>query len=137
MTLLIAENKGLYKANRPRVSRETRPVLAAGTRLGQEDHVVETRAHYRANFELAERLLDARFGFRRPAGGFFLWLDVGDGEATACRLWREAGIKVLPGAYMGIADTSGVNPGRSYIRVALVDDRNLTEAVLARIAEII
>ena len=79
----------------------------------------------------------AGIGFQRPAGGFFLWLDVGDGEAAARRLWREAGIRVLPGAYMGVADTSGVNPGGAYIRMALVDDRNLTEAVLARIAEII
>ena len=39
--------------------------------------------------------------FRVPEGGFFLWLDVGNGEETALKLWREAGVRVLPGAYMG------------------------------------
>ena len=74
------------------------PVLAAGTRLWQDEaHVVANRQRYRGNFAVAERVLGNRFGYRRPAGGFFLWLDVGDGEAAALKLWREAGIRVLPG----------------------------------------
>ena len=48
---------------------------------------------------LAERALGGRLGFYRPEGGFFLWLKVGDGESAALRLWREAGIRVLPGGY--------------------------------------
>ena len=46
--------------------------------------------------------------------------DVGDGEAAALALWREAGVKVLPGGYLGRAAADGVNPGDEYIRVALV-----------------
>ena len=42
----------------------------------------------------------------RPDGGFFLWLEVGDGEAAARRLWAEAAIKVLPGAYLGRPDAA-------------------------------
>ena len=49
---------------------------------------------------LAQRRLGNRFGFYRPAGGFFLWLDVGDGEAACRRLWREGGVRVLPGGYL-------------------------------------
>lgn len=115
------------------------PALAAGTRLWQDDaHVRETRAFYRANFAVAERLLGNRFAFRKPQGGFFLWLDVGDGEAAARALWRDGGIRVLPGAYMCAEDANGGgNPGERYIRAALVYDAELTEAALARMAEIL
>ena len=114
------------------------PVLAAGTRLWQdEDHVTATRQRYRDNFAVAERILGDRFGFHTPDGGFFLWLDVGDGEAAAVELWRRGGLRVLPGAYMSAADPDGKNPGASYIRVALVYDRDLTEAALSRLSEIL
>ena len=74
------------------------PLLAAATALWQDEaHVEANRALYRAKFDLAQRRLGNRFGFYRPAGGFFLWLDVGDGEAACRRLWREAGVRVLPG----------------------------------------
>jgi aspartate/methionine/tyrosine aminotransferase len=114
------------------------PVLAAGTRLWQDEaHVAETRARYHENFQIAERLLGNRFGFRKPDGGFFLWLDVGDGEAAALELWRQGGIKVLPGAYMSVADDSGQNPGQAYVRIALVHDAALTETALGRFCEIL
>ncbi len=118
------------------------PVLAAGTRLWQEEsHAQTNRARYQANFAVAERVLGNRFGFRKPAGGFFLWLDVsnstGDGESATLTLWREAGIKVLPGAYMCSDGTTSDNPGAPYVRIALVYDAALTEAALARIGEIL
>ena len=59
--------------------------------------------------------LGNRFGFYRPAGGFFLWLDVGDGEAACRRLWREGGLRVLPGGYLSVAG-GGANAGTPYIR---------------------
>ena len=61
-------------------------------------------------------------GYTPPAAGFFLWLRTGDGEAAALRLWRETGVRVLPGGYLGRATPSGANPGQDYIRVALVAD---------------
>ena len=72
-----------------------------------------------------------RLGYYRPDGGFFLWLEVGDGEAAARRLWAEAAIKVLPGGYLGRPDAAGANPGQGAIRVALVHDLATTEAALA------
>ncbi|CCG41686.1 aminotransferase class I/II-fold pyridoxal phosphate-dependent enzyme [Magnetospirillum molischianum] len=109
------------------------PVLAAATALwGDESHVVANRDLYRAKIDIAERLLGGRFGFVRPEGGFFLWLEVGDGEAAALTLWREAGIRVLPGAYLAGTGADGVNPGQRYIRVALVHDLQTTEAALSR-----
>ena len=35
------------------------------------------------------------------------------------KLWRETGVRVLPGAYLS-RDVGGENPGKGYIRVALV-----------------
>ena len=114
------------------------PVLAAAAALWRDEaHVEANRALYRAKFDLAERLLGDRFGFRRPPGGFFLWLDVGDGEVAALKLWRDAQIRVLPGAYLARAGSDGHNPGAAFIRVALVHDLGLTERALARFAEIL
>lgn len=111
------------------------PVYAAAAALwGDESHVEANRAYYRKRLDIAERVLTGRFGFKRPAGGFFLWLDVGDGEEAARRLWREAGVQVLPGRYLA-QDHRGENPGRPYIRVALVDDEATVEEALTRIVE--
>jgi aspartate/methionine/tyrosine aminotransferase len=114
------------------------PVLAAGERLWRDEaHVAENRALYREKFAIAERILGGRFGFQVPAGGFFLWLEVGDGEAAALELWRQGGLKVVPGAYMGADMPDGQNPGKPYIRVALIHDAALVEAALERLAEIL
>jgi N-succinyldiaminopimelate aminotransferase len=110
--------------------------MAAATALWQDErHVVESRALYRAKFDLADHCLAGRYHYVRPDGGFFLWLDVGDGETVTRRLWAEAAIKVLPGAYLGRADASGHNPGARAIRVAMVHDLETTEAALAGLVE--
>lgn len=111
------------------------PVLAAATALWQdEEHVEANRALYRAKFDLAERILGNRLNFVRPAGGFFLWLDVGDGERAAKALWDKTGIRVLPGAYLASpgSDSAAATP---YVRIALVHDLATTERALTRIAE--
>jgi N-succinyldiaminopimelate aminotransferase len=114
------------------------PILAASTALWRDEaHVELGRQRYRANFEAATEILGPAFGTTQPAGGFFLWLDVGDGEAAARRLWAEAGIRVLPGAYMARADERGANPGQRYIRVALVYDTETTAAGLRRMRDVL
>lgn len=113
------------------------PLMAAATALWRDEaHVEASRALYREKIDLAERRLGGRFGFYRPPGGFFLWLEVGDGEAACVRLWREAGVKVLPGAYLspGLGPS---NPGRAYIRVALVDPPGAVDSALARLANLL
>jgi N-succinyldiaminopimelate aminotransferase len=114
------------------------PVLAASAALWRDEtHVAANRALYRAKFDMAERLLAGRFGFYRPSGGFFLWLDVGDGEAAARTLWRETGVRVLPGAYLARAANGHANPGRAFIRVALVDSLAVTEDALRRLNNVL
>lgn len=114
------------------------PLMAAATVLWQDEtHVEANRALYRAKFDLAERRLGNRFGFYRPAGGFFLWLDVGDGEAACRRLWRQAGVKVLPGGYLSPGSADSSNPGRAFIRVALVDQPETVERALTKLADVL
>ncbi|MEI6559443.1 MAG: aminotransferase class I/II-fold pyridoxal phosphate-dependent enzyme [Rhodospirillaceae bacterium] len=114
------------------------PVLAAATALWRDEaHVEDNRARYRAKFDAAAAELDGRFGFYRPAGGFFLWLEVGDGEAACRRLWTEAGVRVLPGAYLSRPDAAGHNPGAAYIRVALVHDADVIADACARMARVL
>lgn len=114
------------------------PILAAATALWQDEaHVDEYRAKYIANFAAAQDALEPVFGEVRAEGGFFLWLDVGDGEAAAKALWAEAAIRVLPGGYMARADASGFNPGQRYIRVALVLEPDEMAAALKRMAPVL
>ena len=114
------------------------PILAASAALWRDDaHAAENRDRYRAKFDLADAVLGDRPGYLRPAGGFFLWLDLGpggDGEAAARRLWVEAGIKVLPGAYLTRPSADGINRGDRYIRIALVHDEPVLAAALPRLA---
>lgn len=105
------------------------PADAAATAAwSDEAHVHENRALYARKFDAADEILAGRFGYTRPAGGFFLWLDVGDGEAAALKLWREAGVKVLPGKYLARGTA-----GDPYIRVALVGPLDETIEGLRRI----
>ena len=117
------------------------PIQAAATACwNDEDHVRKNRALYAQRFELAEDILGSLPGFSLPKGGFFLWLEVGDGEATALKLWRETGVKVLPGAYMGreiVAGKPRTNPGFPFIRVALVNDLSTIRAALVKIGSVL
>ena len=112
------------------------PIIAAAAELWRDEaHVDAGRARYRAKFDLAEAALSPRFGPVRPAGGFFLWLDMkqaglGGGEAAARKLWQRAAIRTLPGAYL--CPESDIGPGADYLRVALVHDDPLLAEALPR-----
>ncbi|MBE0552334.1 MAG: aminotransferase class I/II-fold pyridoxal phosphate-dependent enzyme [Rhodobacteraceae bacterium] len=84
-----------------------------------EAHVEASRALYQQKFAIAAEVFGGLQGFDLPEGGFFLWLPVEDGEAAALKLWQETGVRVLPGAYLS-RNTAAGNPGKGYVRVALV-----------------
>lgn len=56
-----------------------------------------------------------------PAGSFFVWLPVADGESFAKAAYEQQAVTVLPGAYLSATDEQGNNPGQGFIRAALVD----------------
>jgi aspartate/methionine/tyrosine aminotransferase len=103
-----------------------------------EAHVEESRALYQAKFADAADVFSGLQGFQLPEGGFFLWLPVpetlADGEAATLKLWRETGVRVLPGQYLA-REAAGENPGRGYIRVALVGGREETRTGLIRLRD--
>ena len=118
----------------PQVPGPVQAVAVAA--FAAETHVAENRRLYDAKFAAAARILGSRYGYATPPGGFFLWLDVADrggGEAVALRLWREAGVRAIPGGYL--CGGAGSTPGDAYLRVAMVESLALTEDALARIVE--
>jgi aspartate/methionine/tyrosine aminotransferase len=105
-----------------------------------ETHVQEHQALYRAKFDLADQIIGNRYGYQRPAGGVFLWLDVsrqGGDEAVAQKLWRDGGLRVIPGHYLARDGADGRNPGQGYIRVALVQDKEITAEALHRLVSVL
>lgn len=89
----------------------------------------------------ADQILGNRFGYRRPAGGFCIWLDVsahGGDEAATVKLFKEGGVRVIPGSYLARPQADGSNPGTGYIRVALVQqDSETTAEALHRMVDVL
>ncbi|MBR0758531.1 aminotransferase class I/II-fold pyridoxal phosphate-dependent enzyme [Bradyrhizobium jicamae] len=103
-----------------------------------ETHVEENRRLYRIKFDFADQILGNRYRYKRPDGGFCVWLDVSDrggDEAAAVRLYRDAGVRVIPGSYLARLQDDGFNPGAGYIRLALVSDSESTAEALHRLVE--
>src|SRR5512143_1723041 len=105
-----------------------------------EVHVKENRKLYSEKFDLADQIVGSRYGYERPAGGFFLWLDVskqGGSEIATKKLWAEAGVRVVPGRYLAREQKDGSNPGADYIRVAMVQDKTATAEALHRLVTVL
>ena len=105
-----------------------------------EAHVEENRRLYRIKFDLADQILGNRFGYKRPAGGFCIWLDVsayGGDEAATVKLFRDGGVRVIPGSYLARPQSDNTNPGAGYIRVAMVQDSETTAEALHRMVEVL
>ena len=115
------------------------PVQALAVRaFGDEEHVIENRRLYNEKYDAAEDMLAPLFGSVRKDGGFFLWLDVsrwGSGAEVAEKLWRETGVKALPGAYIASDMPDGSNPGDKYIRLALVESLETSKEAFRRILD--
>ncbi len=117
------------------------PVCAAGAAAYRDEtHVIANRALYAEKFTHAEAKLGNRFGWRKPGGGMFLWLNSQiewgvNGARAAQALWDLAGLRVLPGQYLARETESG-NPGTDYIRIAMVHDMATTEDALLRLTSL-
>jgi aspartate aminotransferase len=105
--------------------------LAAIT--GPQDAVETAATHYRENLAAATALLD-EMGIRylRPAGAFYLWIDVahlagGDVARFAERLLLEQRVSVAPGSAFGEA-------GEGWIRVCAAASRETLLTGLGRLA---
>ena len=112
------------------------PILHASTALWNDDeHVVENRSYYAKNFRIAEEILKPYGDVSVPQAGFFLWLNVGDGIAASKKLWQENAIKTVPGELMARAGPGNENPGKKYLRLALVYDADTTKFGLQQVVK--
>ena len=101
---------------------------ASALAWSDEAHVQKAREEYAANLVLAEQIL----GVKSSGATFYVWLEVGNGEAFAKALYEQKNIKVLPGKYLargGIAD--------NYVRIALVENHVKTQKVLKEIKDFV
>ncbi|MBS3934557.1 MAG: succinyldiaminopimelate transaminase [Sulfuritalea sp.] len=100
------------------------PVQAASAAAWRDEaHVEENRRLYVEKFAQVTPIVARHLDTALPDAGFYLWADVSptglsDTEFTR-RLRAQYNVTVLPGSYLG-RDADGINPGRDFVRIALV-----------------
>lgn len=105
--------------------------MAAAMAWADEKHVACARDVYAENFKAAQEIL----GIETSDATFYVWLKVGDALEFTRRLYRDYNVKVLPGEFLAREDAKGENPGKGYIRIALVEETGRTIHALERLKE--
>jgi len=110
---------------------------ASAAAWNDEKHVVENRRLYAQKFSEALALLADAMTVQMPDAGFYLWIKtpIGDTEFTK-RLYQDYNVTVLPGSYLA-RDAQGSNPGKNYIRVALVAPAQECSEAMQRIKSLV
>jgi N-succinyldiaminopimelate aminotransferase len=92
---------------------------------GDETHVRENRAKYVQKFATVTPMLADVLDVRLPDAAFYLWANVArtglTDTAFAQRLYADYNVTVLPGSYLA-RTAHGANPGKDFVRMALVAD---------------
>jgi len=85
-----------------------------------EAHVIENRRLYSAKFNAVTPLLKTSLEVEMPDAAFYLWARSQQSDTElAVRLYRDLNITVLPGSFLA-REAHGMNPGKNFIRMALV-----------------
>ena len=87
-----------------------------------EAHVAENRRQYAEKFAAVMPMLKGVLQFEAPDAAFYLWARVpgGDDAAFARGLYETQRVTVLPGSFLA-RDAANLNPGKGFVRIALVD----------------
>ncbi len=101
---------------------------AAAKAWDDEEHVNKSREIYRQNFETAKEILS----INPPKATFYIWLEVKDALEFTKTMYEKYNLKLLPGEFLS-RDDNGLNPGKDYIRIALVETPEKTKEALQRI----
>jgi len=104
---------------------------AAAAAWNDELHVEKSREVYKQNFIIAKEIL----GTEIPEATFYLWLKVQNPIEFTKKLYEKYNVKVLPGEYLARQDFKGINPGKDFVRIALVENADKTKAALLRVKE--
>ncbi len=94
---------------------------ASTTAWNDEAHVVENRRLYSEKFNTITPLLKQVWSaVEMPDAAFYLWVQTEqDDTKLALQLYRDLNITVLPGSFLA-REAHGINPGKGFIRMALV-----------------
>jgi N-succinyldiaminopimelate aminotransferase len=88
-----------------------------------EAHVRDNRAQYVQKFSTITPMLAQALDVRLPDAAFYLWANVSrtglSDTEFAHRLYGDYNMTVLPGSYLA-RTAHGTNPGRDFVRMALV-----------------
>lgn len=98
-------------------------VQAASVAAWQDEHhVIENRKLYCEKYDAVLPILNQKFKAVRPDGGFYIWLETKGMDDTmfALKLFQEENVTVLPGQFLARTDAKGMNPGKGFVRIALV-----------------
>ena len=93
---------------------------ASAAAWSDEKHVQENRRLYKEKFEKTLAILSPVTEVNMPQAAFYLWLRTPiDDTEFAKQLFGQYNVTVVPGSYLA-REAHGINPGRNFIRVALV-----------------
>ena len=107
---------------------------------GDEAHVVVNRAAYAKKFRELTPLIAQYLPVTLPQAAFYWWVPIpaqfdGDDAAFTQALFAATGVTVIPGSYLSRLAANGVNPGRGYIRIALVSEFDECREAVLRICK--
>ena len=93
---------------------------ASITAWKDEAHVIENRKLYAEKFKTVIPMLQKVWDVETPDAAFYLWINTKKSDtALAIQLYQQLNITVLPGSYLA-REAHGINPGKGFIRMALV-----------------
>lgn len=115
--------------------------LASIAAWQDEKHVAHNRALYQEKFALWMSELGELLDLRMPEAGFYFWIKVpepfdGDDEVFVKALYEQANIHALAGRYLS-REVDGNNPGKGYVRVALVASVEESREAISRIRKLL
>ena len=112
------------------------PIQLASAELWRDErHVINNRELYKRKVKYSDKVFKNYISYCAPEAGFFLWLKVKDGERFTKKLYSKYAVKVMPGQYL--ASGKKDNPGKKYVRVALVHQEKKNNIGLEKISKLV
>jgi len=85
-----------------------------------ENHVEENRRLYSEKFHAVVEILQPVLDVKAPEAGFYLWAHTPEADTSFAKgLLQQQNVTVLPGSFLS-RTAHGINPGKDYVRMALV-----------------
>lgn len=109
---------------------------ASAAAWNDEAHVIENRRLYAQKFADAMAILSDTGAVQMPSASFYLWINtpIDDTEFTK-RLYQDYNVTVLPGSFLA-REARGLNPGKNYVRIALVASPQECIEAMSRIKQL-